>query len=152
MTISMPDISEAKRDLFAAYARFEFALKEAGFLGGKEGDKASPNWQAFTPLKSLSNLLDELANNSDVAALIAEPPRQQIVLNGVLDWADGLPTPIATPRDLLLATKTVRDNLFHGGKQGEDPRDEMLCRAAIKILFASLDRHPDVKARFNGEY
>lgn len=152
MTINMPDISDAKRDLFTAYARFEFALKEGGFLAGKEGEKASPNWHDFAASKSLSNLLDELANDGDVAALVANPPRQQIVLNGSLGWMDALPAPIVSPRDLLLGAKAVRDNLFHGGKQGEDPRDEMLCRAAVKILFASLDRHPDVRARFNGEY
>lgn len=152
MTAKMPEIPPAKRDLFAAYARFEFALKEAGFLVGKEGEKASPNWHLFSTSNSLANLLDDLAQDADVAALIAKPPRQQVIHNKALDWVDAIPAPITSARDLLLATKAVRDNLFHGGKQGEDPRDEMLCRAAIKILLATLDRHPEVKARFNGEY
>ena len=152
MTIKMPTISPPKGELFAAYARFEFALKEAGFLAGKEGERASPDWRRFSVDKSLTDLVDELSGDADVAALIAEPPRQQIIDGEGLAWVEQIPAPVSSSKDLLLSVKAIRDNLFHGGKSGENPRDEALCRGAIKVLIACLDRHPDVKARFNGEY
>lgn len=124
MTIKMPKASSAKSDLFVAYARFEFALKEAGFLNGKDGERAVPNWTQFIAEEPIADLVRELSDDIDVATLIAEPPSQQIIRGGTLGWAKQLPTPISSSRDLLIAVKVIRDNLFHGGKSGESQRDD----------------------------
>lgn len=152
MTTKLPEVSTDKRDLFAAYARFEHSLKEIGFLHGNDGGRAKPDWLKFSREKELAHIFDDLSEDSDVADLISDPPCVQMVRNGAVSWDQILTIPISSSYDLFRSVKIIRDNLFHGGKSGENPRDDALCRAATKVLFACLERRADVKAMFNGEY
>lgn len=152
MTMKLPEVSTDKRDLFAAYARFEHSLKETGFLRGKDGERANADWLRFSREKELSDIFAHLSDDADVSALINDPPNVQIIDGGTVRWQETLDRPISSSHNLLISVKTVRDNLFHGGKSGENTRDDALCRAAIKVLFACLDRRADVKSMFDGEY
>lgn len=150
--VEIPLASNEKMKLFVAYSRFEFSLKESDFLCGKEGDIPHANWQKFAKEEEISNILETLRGDDDVASLIRDPPQTQIVAGGHLGWHQKIKTPINSTAELLKCVKIVRDNLFHGGKSGENPRDDTLCRAATKTIETCLERHVDVKARFLGEY
>jgi hypothetical protein len=60
--------------------------------------------------------------------------------------------PIKSLLTFFLAVNQVRDNLFHGGKHGEDPRDDVLCRAARVVLELCLERHHEVRKAFEYKY
>ncbi|MFA6021389.1 MAG: hypothetical protein WC722_14080, partial [Rhodospirillales bacterium] len=69
------------------------------------------------------------------------PPKKQIVKNGAPGWKD-----VAAPKDakeLFLAVRCVRNNLFHGGKFSIEPveepsRNKELLRACLAILETAL--------------
>jgi hypothetical protein len=70
------------------------------------------------------------------------PPMKQILKDGTLDWARLNQEPTRIER-LLFDLRTVRNNLFHGGKFPrtyiEDPsRDEQLIRSCLAILNTLL--------------
>lgn len=150
--VKMPTASNDKQIMFAAYARFEFALKESGFICGAQGDIAHADWPKFARETVLADVLTTVSLNPDVAAMIAEPPKTQIRTGKGFEWRDQIKKPIIEVRDLFVAVKAVRDNLFHGGKAGENPRDDRLCRASVVVMTACLERHAEVRYAFEGRY
>ena len=45
--VVIPEASGAAVRLFACMSRFEFALKEAGYIAGQQGKPAKPDWTGF---------------------------------------------------------------------------------------------------------
>lgn len=140
--------------LFLIFSRFEYALKEAGFL---KNDKAKPDWGSFSDkindyLPSRKNEYDEFRNAIDY--LNRCPPRIQIVKerNGIklLDWKCYKPQGNEA-RVLTEYIRRIRNNLFHGGKNPFAPtRDSKLIKSATTILkhFLELDTASDVKRHY----
>jgi hypothetical protein len=128
---------------FKIFARFEYALKAAGFHAGKEGKarKAEANWDSFA--KSLNSLFEEEHEGElgeAVRYMLDEPPKVQMVnAAGQLEWADKRETG-PTARQLFLYIRRVRNNLFHGGKFNGHwfarERSEPLIRHSLTILEA----------------
>ena len=147
--IRIPETSGDKVTLFAMFSRFEFALKEQGFFTGDEGQTAWPDWHRFEREPVLAGLPRDLAHDSDVRELLQNPPMKQIVHNGKPLWTQTFHLPLDTVHELLSAARAVRNNLFHGGKPGDEYRDDVLCRAAQKVLQACLQRHGPLRASFN---
>jgi hypothetical protein len=142
-------------EFLAVFARFEFALKAAGFVDGDE-KKAEPAWDryaraidaAFTHLKGAELRVA-------VAYLLLQPPKKQIVVQGKIDWLDAPPDGnLPRAEQVLLMVRRVRNNLFHGGKflaaeAGGDPdRDRLLVDHALMVLRACLPLHQDVAAAY----
>jgi len=153
VVITIPAASDDVVRFFVAYSRFEFALKETSvFLTHDHDGTARPNWRAFSKHDALKDILVTLSDDPDVADLVSKPPMTQCTNGTNLDWRSDIEAPIRSVHNLLRATKTVRDNLFHGGKSGEDPRTDTLCRAALRVLMACLERHHDVRMAFEGKY
>jgi hypothetical protein len=151
--IEIPQASPDKIRLFIAYSRFEFALKEARFLTRDGNGLVRANWKMFAKLSCLNDVLDVAAANSDVQEMLAKPPKLQVMKDGMYwDWEDRWTRPIADLNTFFNAVKQVCDNLFHGGKAGEDPRDDLLCRAAWHVLELCLERHHEVRMAFEGKY
>src|SRR5687767_9507834 len=72
------DLEKLAFEFFYWFLRFEFALKENGYLkNDRPGSKAEPSWDKFT--KKFEN--DYVASPAAVA-LIAAKPQQQVVA----DW------------------------------------------------------------------
>lgn len=135
------ELTELAKELFRTFARFEFALKEAGFHTG-EGD-ASPHWRNFA--LSIDAVLEEQATPELAAAIeyiLEEPPHKQVVRNGALTWELAPPQTDSRADLVLLYVRRVRNNLFHGGKfNGHwfDPdRSESLMTSSLVILNAAL--------------
>lgn len=110
------ELSGLAFDFFYWFSRFEFCLKDNGYLKHDElGANAEPGWEKFVE-KHASKYQPSI----DAQTLLNAPPERQIVLaNRTLDWR-----PVGTSdctSDLAKVTrliKTVRNNLFHGGKHG----------------------------------
>lgn len=142
-----PDLSALAFDFFYWFSRFEFALKEHKYLKSHTaGANADPGWGEF-----VKKWEGKYSTSAEAIALMTAKPEQQIVAaNHDLEWKTVDLT--ACKSDLARVVrllKTVRNNLFHGGKHGgagwDDPkRTEMLLsygRAVLDQLasLASLD-------------
>ena len=148
--IPIPDASPAAVQLFACMARFEFALKECGFVAGEEGKRVSPGWGDFEAAAMRTPVLDRLATSGEARELLERPPRRQLRRGDGFVWGD--PVPLHDARTLCGAVRQVRNNLFHGGKAGADPRDDALCDAAVAALRFLLEVDPSVRNAFLGLY
>lgn len=146
--IPQPSVSAIR--LFACMARFEFALKESGYVAGDEGKRVSPDWARFEADAMRSNVLERLRASDVATMLLDSPPRRQIRSGDGFVWGD--PLQIQNARQLCAAVRQVRNNLFHGGKSGADPRDDELCEGAVGALLALLEVEPRVRHAFLGEY
>jgi hypothetical protein len=130
------------RDFFVFFARFEYALKREGMLKGSDKE-AEADWDCY--VKRARHLFEPNTSTSMKASvdyLLARPPKKQVVLGGELRFA-------AVTKDvsesnasyILRLVRTVRNNLFHGGKFpepcgpiAETSRDRSLLHHALTIL------------------
>jgi hypothetical protein len=147
MAASILDLLNIPRELtlefLATFARFEFALKKAGYAQGDDS-KVSPDWDSFArdvakldaavlaPVLSLCQYLQQ------------HPPKKQVLRNGALHWVTRQGTSGSAIGDILLSVRTVRNNVFHGGKFPEgiitDPlRDEHLIHDCLVVLKGLLE-------------
>ena len=77
-----------------------------------------------------------------VAYLSAQPPKKQVILNGKLDWSEVKQGDGEGSSDYILRlVRTVRNNLFHGGKfpnptgpMADTARDRALLENCLVIL------------------
>lgn len=103
-------------DFFYRFSRFEFCLKENGYLKFEiPGQKAEPGWDKFVERHAETYVL-----TAEAAELLAAPPDRQVVGAGlVLEWAPvGFQDCRSDLAKVVRTVKTVRNNLFHGGKHG----------------------------------
>lgn len=136
-------------DFLLDFGRFEYALKAAGFAVSRNG-RANPDWPRFeTMARGFLGSLDGDENEA-VAYLLAEPPKTQVYRNGQLGWVETTQK-ADEERDafLLRLVRTVRNNLFHGGKYPLGvTRDRLLLGHARTVLWASLRVDSDVQHEF----
>ncbi|WP_232917703.1 hypothetical protein [Pseudomonas viridiflava] len=103
-------------DFFYWFSRFEFCLKENGYLKFENpGQRAEPGWDRFVERHAETYVL-----TAEAAELLAAPPDRQVVGAGlVLEWVPvGFQDCRSDLAKVVRAVKTVRNNLFHGGKHG----------------------------------
>lgn len=106
-------------EFFYWFSRFEFALKENGYV--KEGPYAAalPDWGKFRDAHS-----DTYIVSSEASALFAAPPQRQVFFDNRCKWEK---TDISREKTALgkviLTLKTIRNNLFHGGKGSQEDYD-----------------------------
>ena len=143
-------------EFFYFFSRFEYALKRAGFLTTKKW--AEPNWTGFFQKVTAAEIL---ADPSDVELkkslhfLEKRKPRYQANENGKMVWLHICKKEDWTrERYVLELIKTVRNNLFHGGKFPEGPisepaGDEELLRHCLVILKRCLACDDKVKQMFD---
>lgn len=139
---------------FGLFSRFEFALKRSGFLLGDD-KSVSANWDAFA--NSLRGKLDGIQDASyreASALLLSRPPRRQVVDGTDIKWSDSQRGSGEHIENYLLRLiRTVRNNLFHGGKYPYEPvtdvgRDDALLKASMVVLTHCLRLSPSVTAAF----
>lgn len=127
---------------FYSFSRFEFALKENGQVRRGPRGSAQANWSSFIGDNAINYEPCDAAKQ-----LLAEPPDIQN-MDGQHAWKweplqfEGNES---TLFKAVLLVKTVRNNLFHGGKHTaagwDDPeRMRFLLTKSIEILdsFATL--------------
>jgi hypothetical protein len=146
MAASILDLLKVPRELtlefLATFARFEFALKKAGYVQG-DNSRVSPDWDSFGRDVAQLNSAILVPVLQSSTYLQQHPPKKQVLQNGTLRWIDRQGTSGSMIGDVLLSVRTVRNNVFHGGKFPDgmitDPlRDEQLIRDCLAVLEALL--------------
>lgn len=154
----MSDVDEAVKLLrispdlvfrfFAAFSRFEYALKRSGFIGTRPKIKIEECWEAFAKTKRVEKCFNEVCSQDTRTAdaltfLTKKPPKQQclgphgLTFEDVKDGQKGL-------LQVTLWLRRIRNNLFHGGKYPMplgpfDPvREEQLIESGLVLLEAFL--------------
>lgn len=121
-------------DFFILFSRLEYALKKSGLIQcGKA--KASLN-------KFAKKLPDDFWKTFQDKEIIKNSPRNQILKNGSVEFEpDG--RKVNNNKELLGAVRTVRNNLFHGGKYPngeikEAARNDELINNCIEVIKLAL--------------
>lgn len=152
VTQSPLDALQMPRDLacefFAVFSRFEFALKEVGFVHINMG-RAAPDWTGFA---TAASAFLQIPAGSDLSQAIdflnREPPQVQTSAHNWEPKQLRGAAPVATALD---AAQRVRHNLFHGGKHtphSPPGRDEALVRASLTLLQACVAQEPALAGAF----
>ncbi|HIF9326956.1 TPA: hypothetical protein ACX6RP_003417 [Photobacterium damselae] len=141
-------------DFFYWFSRFEFALKEHGYLKNQqEGANAEPCWEDF-----VASYSEQFVITRDSYRLISlDPKRQKVGKNKKLVWKSvgrqGCNNTLCMVVRLL---KTIRNNLFHGGKHGadgwDDPKRMQDLLAAGKNVLDQLAKMADWEADYTQYY
>ena len=146
---------DAVMEFFIVFSRFEFALKRTGYLKRHNG-KAEPDWRKFEtkhkdefdPEKESE--LREAWNYIDI-----NPPKIQVVVDGKLDFEVDEKLKDKSPfKKATMAVRTVRNNLFHGGKfprsgiVDNPDRKTLLLKKCTLLLEEMLELDPNVKMEF----
>ena len=78
-------------NFFISFARFEFALKTAGFSKGN-GKRVSPDWDVFA--KAIATSFDKKTNKKLEEAVdyyMLNPPWKQVLIDGGMAWDSSMP-------------------------------------------------------------
>ncbi len=114
-------------------------------------DICEPDWNKFRD-KYQDKIEEDILNDSRIIYLVNNPPKQQIINSkNKIGWKD-----IENRnkvKKLILSLKTIRNNLFHGGKypcgeKEEDGRNKKLLEHGIYILLSLKDIDTKVKEYF----
>lgn len=133
-------------EFFAIFSRFEFALKECGYV--VEGlDYAAPAWRRFAKECTLE-LPPESVVHVAIGYLETYPPEIQTPR---LKWErKGFWGKDSTERAIESMTR-VRNNLFHGGKsrpQSPEGRDQMLVEFSLMLLKKLLEQNANIRTEY----
>ncbi len=139
---------------FAVFSRFEYALKRSK-TRLKDGD-ATADWDAYGgELRGRFASVPAQTFQDACTYLKSEPPKKQVIENGVLKWKNTYEGNVRfTENDVLILVRRVRNNLFHGGKYPSGPvvddmeRNNKLVRCALTVLETCLELSPEVAHMF----
>lgn len=147
------DLSTLAFDFFYWFSRFEFALKENRYLKShKPGQNAEPGWDEF-----IVKWCAHYNTSHEANELIKLSPQRQIVLpDSALDWKPLDLTGKSALAAVVLCLKTVRNNLFHGGKHGikgwDDPKRTQSLLANAKTVLGQLAKLANIEADYKRYY
>jgi len=143
-------------EFFVFFSRFEYALKrDSRYLKPGNGD-AQADWDRFAREQNSAFLQDASTTlQTAVDYYVAHPPRKQLRSNGQMGWSDPLDWNGTDLKFiwLLRAVRTVRNNLFHGGKFPQLPveessRDLDLITNGLVLLDGALELDHEVRDVF----
>ncbi len=139
-------------NFFFSFSRFEFALKETGYRNRDRYKTAVPDWKRFINDHENHYEIDESARR-----LIDHPPRKQILNDNMLIWQDITFNRMSDLKKMSLIVKTIRNNLFHGGKHGERSWDDplkvtFLLQNSIVVINKFSELNTDLKSHYRNEY
>lgn len=114
-------LKDASFDFFYWFSRFEFALKENNFLKDHEpGTKAEPSWEEFQE----RHRAEYIVSPEERRLIELHPKRQYVTSHGELDWKPvGVSHCNNDQCGVVTMLLTVRNNLFHDGKHGDNDVD-----------------------------
>lgn len=151
---------------FVIFSRFEFSLKQSGYIVVKpEGQAAEPSWDAF--VKKYKNEYIVNASFAESFNYLTEeftaPNRQIVKINGTDEnginilgttWKkQTIDTNSPSIKMVVDSIKLVRNNLFHGGKYGDEScnnpeRTSALINHSINVIWSLAALDMDVSAYF----
>ena len=137
-------------EFLAVFSRFEYALKSTEYAHGNKG-KVEPWWDKYS--NDIDDAFNEITEPEFIEAtayLLGTPPRKQILSEGRVIFNDQtIDNNQAKANQVFKMIRTVRNNLFHGGKylpngEIEEGRNESLVRYSLLILKSCVHLHPQV--------
>jgi hypothetical protein len=139
---------------FLRFSRFEFALKETGYLKNHtEGRPAEPGWAQFE-----QNFKDGyVLENAGARLLELAPQRQVVAAHSRLKFVpETFAENVSELGKVTRLLKNVRNNLFHGGKHKPDGWDDPervfeLLSVGLAILD-DLANQSGIEADYLGRY
>lgn len=137
-------------EFFAAFARFEYAMKATRYCDGDRHGNARPDWVTLKSNLGDAICHDEAAQDA-IDYLLAEPPMIQKLLAHRAEFRDQPLDGNNRGAQAIEAAKRVRNNLFHGGKHtphSPPERDTKLVSAALTILQACLSADHGLNGEF----
>ena len=145
-------------EFLAVFSRMEYALKATpAYVGGDE-NRVDALWDRFA--NEINGAFEAISREDKefweaVDYLLSRPPRKQVLRDAVLTFKDKvIDQNQRKAQQTLLMVRTVRNNLFHGGKhypdgEREQGRNELLVRHSLEILKRSSSLSPDVRQRYD---
>jgi hypothetical protein len=144
---------ETVADFLLLFSRAEYALKAAGFVRRGQYDEPKIQWSRFA-----DSIREDLRPTSDGALQEAfqylgdHPPHRQVLEGHHLRWRPRTTRTDQTLEAFLIESiTTVRNNLFHGGKELSTPlteRDRILVRSALLVLAHAISVSESVAHEF----
>ena len=134
-------------DFIWFYSVFECALKQEGYLKSQKGI-ANADWKKFTiDIKDSFSKIEKDSFKKAIEYISENPPKQQYIQYSKLKWRNlNIKDKFSNEERVLLMVKTIRNNLFHGGKYQEGQileveRSSELINAALEILLGCVSLH-----------
>jgi len=149
-------------DFFVVFSRFECALK-ATIKYSNKGNPIQPDWYSFAKvIRPAFDDADKTKIQESIDYILENPPKVQKfnMLENKIKWSECSKTHNNKPElyKLVDHIKTVRNNLFHGGKftsvvydsdgAREISRNEILLKHSMNILGKLVHLDSDVKNAF----
>jgi len=138
-------------EFLAVWSRMEYALK-ATLYARPTRSGVDPRRDKFANDINGEFLLQQDAEfRTAVDYMLASPPRKQVLLDAGLKFEDqAIDGNKARAQQTLLMVRTVRNNLFHGGKylpddKQEQGRNERLVLCSLVILKKCSTFHGQVR-------
>ena len=129
-------------DFFLTFSRFEFGLKASGFVNA-EGVRAvapipaKPDWDSFSDSIQESFQTEHSPELADACRyLLSDPPRRQVVWRQNVFWETQARGGDSEVRYLLRLVRSIRNNLFHGGKYDIEVHEDEL--RTERLLMSGL--------------
>lgn len=144
------ELKDLAFDFFYWFSRFEFSLKENKLLKRYGvGDNAEPGWDKFV------EKYKRTFRQTDESRMLLElnPKRQKVGENSDLEWKNvGLDDCDSHLCKVVRLLKTIRNNLFHGGKHGAEGWDDPeRTKELLEVGKAILDQLVKL-ANFEADY
>ena len=118
---------------------------------GRYGE-AQVNWQEFDDKCAAKYSLSD-----EALSLIRDPPQSQTYINGHCGWEETVLDREKTELGkVLLVVKTIRNNLFHGGKasqkEWDDPSRNLFLLRNGKAVIDNLAQLADIESDYLRRY
>jgi hypothetical protein len=136
---------------FATFVRFEFAMKQCGYLRWTEDDDVALACRRKLAAALPDHFFQSVRDGQTAPVLIERPPKDLFVQDGAQPQFGDQPPAPTTTMQLLDAVWRVRNNLFHGNKMypADRERDAALMDDALAVLDAIMQQKQDVSSAFH---
>jgi hypothetical protein len=135
-------------DFLAIFSRIEYSLKATIKYADNRSTKVDPSWDRFAnEIHERFLQIDDIELKSAVNYLVDNPPKKQILDDDKLIFKEQeIDQNQKLTQQILLMVRTVRNNLFHGGKYhpNTEGRDELLIKHSLKVLSECAKIDEDV--------
>jgi hypothetical protein len=136
---------------FATFARFEFAMKQCGYLRLTDHGTVAQACRERLGADLPADFFDGVRDARIATMLLERPPKELYVQYGAQPQFGSQAPPLTTTRQILNAVWRVRNNLFHGNKMypADRERDAALMSGALAVIDAIMQRKQDLSSAFH---
>lgn len=136
---------------FAAFSRFEFALKFSGCLTSDNIGAAAQASRDKLRTRLPADFFDTVAASGRIAVLIEHPPKNLTIQEYNQPAFGAALPPLHDTEGLLNAVWRVRNNLFHGNKMfpANRERDSHLMLDVLAVIDLVLAADIQIASAFN---